>query len=329
MTQVADQMETTKDLIEIVFGKASGEPDFNAIRQALWLEGGGVDVDAEQGSFEWHCIRSDCFTASEVAAFVGLAKFGAKSPEAVIALKRGGGKVQTMTHHMSRGVALEGVAREMVEEHFLHRFPASTRRRGLVLASPDGWDEETKTVLEIKCPSKEFSTGVPAHYLPQIMQQAWVYGAERLIYAEYIGGMLQVWVLDGMALAMGWANHIAPVLCEWAPYLTDPDLPLPGLREDDEEWCAAAARYIECKTLADEAERLLESAKGDLLALISEGDAPRLTGGGVEVLRSERKGNVNWKAKPLTEALAAAGVDPEQYRGKSTTVTTIKIVGGE
>jgi hypothetical protein len=85
----------------------------------------------------------------------------------------------------------------------------------------------------------------------------------------------------------------------------------------DDPWHYAAKRYLAAKKAADKAAEEAETYRQDLI-LLAEGDKVR--GSGVTVVKSERKGSINYKAIPQLK-----DVDLEQFRGDSTPVTTVNI----
>ena len=280
----------------------------------------------EQGSLEWMMLRQRYITASEAASILGVQKFGARNLREVLQIKRGEKTVKDNAA-MSRGRRLEPVAREMAERELGMLFPPVVMTRGGLLASLDGWNEETETLLEIKCPFSEsgVGSGIPDHYLPQLAVQAWVSGAKTVLYAVYWNGGLLVSRYDGADLRNWYLANCEVDLSAAVEHLrngTSPPAEGPDEREDD-AWLEASVEYQEALAVQKEAEALVESAKARLIALAGPDGAQ---GAGVSVSYVDRAGNVNWKAKPIVEALKAAGVDPEMYRGKATRYARVNVM---
>lgn len=303
----------------------AGAPVSPADWDRLVGSGERVTLDVEPGSLEWKLARSAHFTASELPGMARESKWVPRTPRDVLRVKRGDLVVRD-NPAMARGRSLEGIARRMVENALCVELPATTIRMGNLLASLDGWNEEQRVLVEIKAPMSavEFSTEVPAHYWGQLCQQAVVSGARRVLYAEYIGGLVQAVEVDPAVLRDSFERHYAPILLENLSHLTEGTLPPaegPQTR-NDEAFRDAVARYIECKHLSEEVTVMLESARLALIELAGDDGAE---GYGLKVQYVERPGNVNWNAKEIVAALAAASVNPNDYRGKpirSARITT-------
>lgn len=86
---------------------------------------------------------------------------------------------------------------------------------------------------------------------------------------------------------------------------------------DDYAWLEAAQTYVRFKEAYDGAAAKLESAKATLLALV---DAARQEGGGVQITRFTKQGNVDCKRVAVLR-----GVDLNQFRGPSREETRITL----
>lgn len=109
------------------------------------------------------------------------------------------------------------------------------------------------------------------------------------------------------------ADYLAAIASEEtaAPFLA----PIVTQR-DDAEWRNAAEDWRAAKRLADKASDAEAKARERLILLCGDRSSH---GAGITLTRSERKGNVNYSRVP-----ALAGIDLEPYRGKPSTVWTIR-----
>jgi hypothetical protein len=106
----------------------------------------------------------------------------------------------------------------------LHRSPRMPRYVG---ATPDGWDPDTRTVLEVKCPYPNSESRTqeermmwdrpPAHYIAQTLMEAHVMRAERIHFICYVHPApdeeQQRWTMSVLEYTMPenlWNNEIWP-----------------------------------------------------------------------------------------------------------------------
>lgn len=200
----------------------------------------------------------------------------------------------------------------------------------LIGCTPDGLTK-SGGLVEVKCPYGKRNESPDAiaylqsapEYLDQMQWQMLVTGME---YCNFV-----VWTTMGVDYTVIVADpvhqeQLAAMAAEFQRMLdkimADPELQSPYLRDkgevahrDDEEFCAAALRYKIALAEKDAADERMEAARAELLALVSESTE----GAGLKITKSERKGNVDYKKIPELK-----GVDLEKYRGKSTTVWSVK-----
>lgn len=141
-----------------------------------------------QDSPEWHAWRLSGIGASEIPSILGLCPYGG-TPHKVWRVKTKRDKGFQGNSFTEHGKETEAKARARYELLNLEDMPpacATHPKYPFLLASLDGWNQETKRVLEIKCP-KGSSTldaalggNVINHYVPQVQQQLLVTGADEL-----------------------------------------------------------------------------------------------------------------------------------------------------
>jgi len=259
-------------------------------------------VDLEQGSDQWLAWRRDKAMASETAAIMGISPY--QSAEKIRKLKRGIDNTY-VTSAMQHGNDEEPKAREAYEAAVGEPFIAACFEADGYGASVDGIDMSGDTLLEIKCPvkgkeSERWQTvaedGIDDHDYVQVQHQMMVTGAKQTRFLVWDGSEYVVTTVP--------AN---PEFWEKIREAWDAFWPTVQQR-DDEDWQKAAEMFRKAKQIAEEANSALDEAKANLV---------RLTGGsyssghGVEVLKVERKGSVDWK-KVQKEHLP--DVDLEPYR---------------
>lgn len=144
--------------------------------------------NVQQGTPEWHALRSSYFTASEAPAMKGASKFQTRND--LLAMKKTGIVPDVTPQQQAafdRGHATEEMARPLVEEDIGEELYPIVGTSGNLLASMDGatmlgdvlfehklWNE--KVVAQIRAGELE------PHYYWQLEQQLLVSGAERVIF---------------------------------------------------------------------------------------------------------------------------------------------------
>jgi putative phage-type endonuclease len=227
-----------------------------------------------------------------------------------------------------RGRQLEAAARaayeretaEIMEPHCVSHDQLSWMR-----ASLDGLNLEGSLVLEIKCPlsSRDHALAlegqVPGHYYAQLQHQLEVSHACELHY----------WSFDGRKGALvkvipdhGYIERLIQAEIDFWRRVTENRWPQPRFKDqdlsDDPKWSEAARCYRRVRRRLDELSNQERELRGRLLNL---SDARRAFGSGVELIRTCRKGAVNYGAIPELE-----GVDLEQYRKDPVDVVKISIL---
>lgn len=148
-------------------------------------------LDVEQGSDEWLSIRKEKISATDVAAILGVSPW--VTPLQLWKRKLGFESQQQQTQAMRYGSELEPHVRNLVEAKLGLSFPPCVALHGEAswrMASLDGYNDVTNTVLEIKCANakdhEEAKKGnIPAKYISQLQWQMMVMGAKLAYYASY------------------------------------------------------------------------------------------------------------------------------------------------
>ncbi len=289
----------------VVFGGGSGSPDTSA----------------------WHAWRqagiggSDSIIVGAGAGLVHPAPSWVKSTQWLWGVKTGriSGEIQE-NPAMRRGKAGEGPARDaFVRKTGIQILPMFGEMEaldgepdlGFIRASFDGVSFCQKVLAEIKCPGQkshaEVDQGkVPPHYLVQMAHQGLVLWGNPIVWpkdaqAYYISSnpetedlkYLNVIKSGGMYFPLitvlkELAVKLLPELVIFWDSVSSDTLPCGAA------WMAAAHQYLAIEAELDETKGRLEKAKNHLVELL--GDKPKEVGGGVSVVRSIRKGAVDYPA---------------------------------
>jgi putative phage-type endonuclease len=231
---------------------------------------------------------------------------------------------------MRRGRQLENAARaayeretgEVVEPHCMNH-----DRLPWMRASLDGLNFDRTIAVEVKCPLRRgdheaaLSGQVPRHYYAQLQHQLEVSGAHELHYWSFDGrhGALVRVVPD-----LGYIEDLVRAEGEFWRRVIENRWPGPRLKEQDlggdPQWSDSARAYRKVRLRLDD---LSDQERALRASLLSMTDARRAFGSGIELLRTSRKGAVNYSAIP--ELL---GVDLERYRKPEVEVVKISLLDG-
>ena len=192
-------------------------------------------------------------------------------------------------------------------------------------ASLDGLSFDGSTLVEIKCPlslrdRESAQEGhVPSKYFAQLQHQLKVSGAERAHYWSFDGS-------DGILveICLDWEYAERLVEAEIAfwqlvkenrwPESTSDELDLSA----DPKWRHTASRYREARLRLETATAEEHRLRAMLASMAT---ARRTYGCGVEVLKSSRKGVVDYSSVPELH-----GVDLEPYRKPPVAVVKINTI---
>jgi len=269
-------------------------------------------VQLEQGSEAWIEWRKTKRTASETPVVMGLSPY--QKPPALARVKRGLATV-FQNSAMSRGIQYEPEARAWFESHMGMIGKPVVAELGDYAASLDWWDEKD-TVCELKVPanaeSKLWTGEAPEMYIAQLQHQMQVVDAQIGYLCVYLPEASKGITYEVERDPRYWTQIHEAWEIFWAKYMTGD---LPDDERTDQDWLDAVERYLAHKSAVEAATALLEAAKGELIELAPDGGK----GFGIQVIKAERKGNIDYKKVPELK-----GVDLEQYRGKATSYYTVK-----
>lgn len=145
----------------------------------------------EQRTVDWSEWRSAGLGSSDAPVIMGVSPWS--TPYQLWEEKTGRVKRDKSNWATQRGVDMEPRARGRIELDLGMDFPALLFQHPqfpFMRASLDGWNQEHKIVLEIKCPGREdhakASHGeIPEKYYPQLQEQLFVTGGTKAFYYSY------------------------------------------------------------------------------------------------------------------------------------------------
>lgn len=282
----------------------------------------------EQQGDSWHDWRKKGLGASDAPIVMGVSPW--RTPYQLWELKTGRVQPNAGNYATNRGHALEPIARAECELETGLDFPARLVEHPafpFLRASLDGWNEETRTVLEIKCPGAPdhgtaLAGSIPDKYYPQIQHQLFVTGAAEALYFSYhpefeiktASVRVRADVEYQKILFDKMLKFWACVKGDVPPELTAKDYKLVR----DSEAKALFEAWSEAKRNANIAALAEEAARKAALGHEAVAGKGRVRCGAWRVNVIHRKGNIDYKKVP-----ELAGVDLEQYRGKAASYCTI------
>jgi putative phage-type endonuclease len=281
-----------------------------------------------QNTPQWLVWRRGGVGSSDAPAIMGESPFA--SARRLWQLKTGRSAEPGETPAMRRGRRLEPAARRAYEAATgapIEPVCLAHDRLEWMRASLDGLSFDGAIALEIKCPinSRDHATALrgepPRHYYAQLQHQLEVSGADELHYWSFNGAQ---GVLVRVRPDRAYIGRLIEAeerfwrrVCEdcWPEENRADELDLGA----DRAWASAAAAYRAAKERLDAASLAEGRARERLLKLAA---APRTFGAGVEVVRTARRGAIDYSAIPELRS-----VDLEAYRKPQVAVVKINLGG--
>ncbi len=279
-----------------------------------------------QNTPDWHRWRLQGIGSSDAPVIMGDGAF--KPLKKLWSIKTGRAKESCGGPAARRGHELERLARRAYEARMeIQMEPACLVHDRLqwMRASLDGVSFDGSIVLEIKCPWNERGQEaaregrVPSQYYAQLQHQLEVSGAQEAHYWSFDGA-------DGILVKVQPDQHYITRLVEaeaefWQRVLdnqwpedTNDELDL----DADPQWGSVASQYREAKIRLDRATLEEQQARRLLEAMAT---ARRTYGCGIEVLKSLRKGAVDYSRVPELR-----GVKLESFRKPPVEVIKINFL---
>ena len=279
-----------------------------------------------QNTPQWHRWRMQGIGASDAPVIMGETPF--KTPRTLWSIKTGRRQEEPAGPAARRGHELERFARRAYERQTgIQMEPLCLVHQEFewMRASLDGLSFDGSTLLEIKCPlslrdrASAQEGRIPSQYHAQLQHQLEVSGAEQAHYWSFHG-------TDGILIEIRPDREYAKRLVEaeaafWQlvkenrwPELANEELDLSA----DPEWRQAALRYREVRLRLESAAFEEHNLRATLTRMAT---ARRTYGCGVEVLKSSRRGAVDYSAVPELR-----GVNLEPYRKPPVAVVKINFI---
>ena len=279
----------------------------------------------QQNTAEWHRWRRQGIGASDAPVIMGETAF--KTPRTLWSIKTGRMQEASAGQAARRGRELENFARRGYERQTgIQVEPLCLVHEEFewMRASLDGLSFDGSTLVEIKCPlslrdrASAQQGRIPSQYHAQLQHQLEVSGAERAHYWSFHG-------TDGILVEIRPDREYAKKLVEveaafWQlvkenrwPELVNEELDLSA----DPKWLHAALRYREVKLRLENTTFEEQKLRATLACMAT---ARRTYGGGVELLKSTRKGTVDYSAVPELR-----GLNLEPYRKPPVAVVKINL----
>ena len=287
-------------------------------------------IDLQQNTPEWLEFRRSHIGASDAPIILGVSPF--KTPYQLY-LDKVEGIEQHQNQAMKRGHDLEPEARAAFEEMYhalygeeIHVVPMVVQSEDCpwMIASLDGIDLDKQVLVELKSPGQKdhdiaLSGQIPEHYIPQLEQQIWLTGYQRMYYFSYRPGQPPA-LLEYISKKEVREKLHHMEFDFWNCISTK--TPPPLLDKDFEErtdfgFVQAAMRYSEVK--AELEQKLAEELKlkDELIKLAANRNC---RGGRVKISQCSRRGNIDYsKIEQLS------GIDLEAYRKPGTKYTTVSV----
>jgi putative phage-type endonuclease len=280
----------------------------------------------KQNTPEWHRWRRQGIGASDAPVIMRETPF--KTPHTLWTIKTGRTQESAAGPAARRGRKLEHFARRAYERRTgiqVEPLCLVHQEHEWMRASLDGLSFDGSTLVEIKCPLSPRDRAsaqqgrIPSQYHAQLQHQLEVSGAERAHYWSFHG---TEGILIEIRPDLKYARRLIKAESAFWQCVKDDRWPeLDGEELDlgaDPDWRHAASRYREVRLRLERAaceERQLHAALARMAA------AKRTYGCGVEVVKSSRKGAVNYSAIPQLR-----GVNLEPYRKPPVAVVKINFL---
>lgn len=271
-----------------------------------------------QNTPEWHAFRRKRIGASDAPVIMRISPW--KTPYQLW-IEKTSGIESSATPQQKRGLELEEAARQAFEKMTgMIMFPKVVLHptHDWMMASLDGIDLDGNCIVEIKCPGQADQEiakqgKIPEKYFPQLQHQLAVTGLKKAFYFSFDG-------TNGVILEQERDESFITKMIDlekefWkclvdlnAPSLCDRDF----VQREDDEWTKISQKWLnihrQLKSLEDE-EKTLRGA------LIQMTENKNVTGGGIKLTRSLRKGNVQYHQIPELK-----DIDLEKYRKEPSEV---------
>lgn len=279
-----------------------------------------------QGSPEWHKWRSSGIGSSDIAKITGVSPFG--SAFDFYNEKSGIVVTDKSSYATERGKHYEPIVREKFNKLQNANYETACFQHDnycFILASLDGYDEATNTLIEIKVPGKKdlelaAQGEIPEYYKVQIQWQLGTCGAQRAYYICYDPKTDQMYIVtvarDEETIQR--LFHSAHIF--WDNFLRG----IPPVKRDDvdvdfitdEKFVSIALQAQKIKGELLKWELQWDEVKKEILNF---GKGRSFRGYGISAVKTSGRKTYD------TDAMVADGIDIERYAKVGKESYTIKI----
>jgi len=261
-------------------------------------------------------LRRDFIGSSDAVAIMGVSPWD--TPFSLWETKLGLRQGKDLTTAMIRGIENEDIARKYVEELYDIKLPAArvfSEKHSFLMANFDGLSSRKKVGIEIKCPGKDDHSLaekglVPDKYYPQLQHLMMVGELSEIHYVSYKDNEVFIVLVKAneeyqKELFQKEKQFYENIVNFTEPEKTDRDY----VKRNDIAWRNLAQRYVYLKGVFDQYDQELTEVRQ---ALIYEAKGNSSEGSGIKIIKSNRKGNVDYAKIPELKE-----IDLEQYRKPS------------
>ncbi len=278
-----------------------------------------------QGTEKWHAWRKEGIGGSDAPVVMGFSPWKTRLQ---LWREKITGEIEDLGHlpQIIRGRENEAKARAWAEHHLgcaLEPLCLEHPKWPQLRASFDGLNPKLRVGIEIKCPKGgDHATArrgkIPEKYIWQLRHLMLVGNLDQIHYISFDGSSGVVVTLarsdeEEQKLLTAEFAFWQSILDGIPPEFTDKDK-MPAC---DAVWIATARAYLEAKRSCEVIEKRCSILKDRLISLA--GDRASVEGGGIEVVRSLKKGQVDYEKIPELR-----GVDLELYRKLSSVVLSVR-----
>ena len=284
-------------------------------------------TNIEQNTKEWMSWRAGKIGASDTPIILGLSPYCTP----LTLWKRMCGFIEGQKENvaMQRGKDLEPIIRsnfnKVMEMNFVPRC-AVHKELEWAIASLDGIDEATNSILEIKCNSKEKHEMVqkgkiPEEHYPQLQWQLFVTDLNKVIYLSH--SQDEELVLEVVRNEEYIVSTLLPAATEFLKRVRDFNPPEPMDKDkeyveiNDPEFDRLAKEWREVSNKQKELEKREKELRSMLVEFTDDGNC---MGSGIKLTRVNRDGGIDWKklyeaiVKDYVEILKNEKYDAERYK---------------
>lgn len=284
-------------------------------------------IDLKQDSREWLSFRKEKIGASDAPVIMGVSPF--KTPYQLWQEKLSDEDESFVTEAMQRGKELEPYVRDLVNQDMNTKFfpiVVESDQHNFMIASLDGYCENTKQVLEIKCPGLKDhelakSGVVPEKYYAQLQHQLCV--CDKALSALYVSYFNENWVFVRVEKNISYIEKMIKEEKEFykcVQNLNAPRQTKKNYREiQDNDWFKAAEEFHQLNDEIAEAKKRLENLKNYLIETANYEDAKS---GDYILQKIERKGSIDYSSIPEFE-----NIDIDKYRKPPCTTFKLSKLG--